>query len=151
MNVLLQYQITLLQDGIRLETYLLPCLAFPRLLQPPNGSVSLGCSASEHDCLLLTEVYSASLGTRAWLLLSYLLQTMHCPMALLSTMEASSAFSLHLGCLNALVGCWGRKTRCLVILSLELTSCCLIVECGTTAVAEGTASGTVAKAVADSA
>jgi hypothetical protein len=34
-------------------------------------------------------------GTAAWLLLSYLLWTMHHPMALLSTMETSSASSLH--------------------------------------------------------
>jgi hypothetical protein len=35
---------------------------FPRLLWPPDGSTSHGCSASEHDCLLLAEVHSALLG-----------------------------------------------------------------------------------------
>jgi hypothetical protein len=55
-------QITLLQDEIRLETYLLSRLVFPGLLQPPDGSVSHGCSASEHDCLLLAKVHSVSLG-----------------------------------------------------------------------------------------
>jgi hypothetical protein len=34
---------------------------------------------------------------------------------------------LALGCLIALVSCWGRKTRCLLILALELTSSCMIV------------------------
>jgi hypothetical protein len=34
---------------------------------------------------------------------------------------------LALGCLTALVGCWGRKARCLLILPLELTSSCLTV------------------------
>jgi hypothetical protein len=48
-------------------------------------------------------------------------------MALLSTMEASSASSFHWGYLIALVGCWGKKTRCLLILPLELTSSCLTV------------------------
>jgi hypothetical protein len=66
-------------------------------------------------------------GTGAWLLLSYLLWIMHRPMVLLSTMEASSASSFHWGYLTALVGCWGRKTRCLLILPLELTSSCLTV------------------------
>jgi hypothetical protein len=61
------------------------------------------------------------------LLLSHLLQTMHRPMALLSTMEASSASSLHRGCLTALVGCWGSKMRCLIILPLELTSSWLTI------------------------
>jgi hypothetical protein len=98
---------------------------FPGLLLPPDGSASHGCSASEHDCLLLGEAHFCFAG--AWLLLSYLLWTMHHLMALLSTMEASSASSLHWGCLSALVGCWGRKTRCLLILPLELTSSWLVV------------------------
>jgi hypothetical protein len=62
MNVLVQYQITLLQDGIRLETNLLSCLVTPGLLQPPNGSVSHGCNLSKRDCLLLAETHSALLG-----------------------------------------------------------------------------------------
>jgi hypothetical protein len=127
MNVLLQYQITLLQYGIRLETYLLSCLVFPGPLQPPNGSVSHGYNVSGRDCLLLAETHSALLGTRAWLLLSYLLWIMHHPIALLSTMETCPASSLHWGCLTALVSCWGRKTRCLLILPLELTSSYLTV------------------------
>jgi hypothetical protein len=48
-------------------------------------------------------------------------------MALLSTMETCSASALHWGCLTALVGCWGGKARCLMILPLELTSSCLTV------------------------
>jgi hypothetical protein len=46
----------------RLETYLLSCLVFSGLLQPPNGSVSHGCSVSGRGCLLLAETRSALLG-----------------------------------------------------------------------------------------
>jgi hypothetical protein len=62
MNVLLQYQITLLQYGSRLETYLLSCRGSPELLQPPSGSVSHGYSAAESGCLLQAEKHSALLG-----------------------------------------------------------------------------------------
>jgi hypothetical protein len=48
-------------------------------------------------------------------------------MALLPIVEASSASSLHYGCLTALVGCWGWKMGCLIILPLELTSFWLTV------------------------
>jgi hypothetical protein len=60
--VLLQYQITLLQYGSRLETYLLSCRGFPELLQPPSGSVSHGYSMVESGCLLQAETHSALLG-----------------------------------------------------------------------------------------
>jgi hypothetical protein len=60
--VLLQYQITLLQDEVQLGTYLLSCLVFLGLLRPLDGSASHGCSMSKHDCLLLAEVHSALLG-----------------------------------------------------------------------------------------
>jgi hypothetical protein len=62
MNALLQYQITLLQYGSRLETYLLSCRGSPELLQPPSGSVSHGYSAAESGCLLQAETHSALLG-----------------------------------------------------------------------------------------
>jgi hypothetical protein len=62
MNALLQYQITLLQYGSRLETYLLSCRGFPELLQPPSDSVSHGCSVAESGCLLQAETHSALLG-----------------------------------------------------------------------------------------
>jgi hypothetical protein len=62
MNVLLQYQITLLQYGSRLETYLLSCRGFPELLQPPSGSVSHDYSVAESGCLLQAETHSALLG-----------------------------------------------------------------------------------------
>jgi hypothetical protein len=48
-------------------------------------------------------------------------------MALLSTVEASFASSLHWDYLTTLIGCWGRKTRCLITLPLELTSSRLTV------------------------
>jgi hypothetical protein len=62
MNALLQYQITLLQYGSRLEAYLLSCRGFPELLQPPSGSVSHGYSVAENGCLLRAETHSALLG-----------------------------------------------------------------------------------------
>jgi hypothetical protein len=62
MNVLLQYQITLLQHGSRLETYLLSCRRSPELLQPPSRSVSHGYSVAESGCLLLAEAHFALLG-----------------------------------------------------------------------------------------
>jgi hypothetical protein len=72
MNALLQYQITLLQGRIQLRTYLLSCLMFHVLLQPSDGSACHGCSASDRDCLLPTEVHSVLLGIRGQLLLSHL-------------------------------------------------------------------------------
>jgi hypothetical protein len=60
--VLLQYQITLLQYGSRLETYLLSCRGSPELLQPPSGSVFHDYNAAESGCLLQAETRSASLG-----------------------------------------------------------------------------------------
>ena len=62
MNALLQYQITLLQYGSRLETYLLSCRGFPELLQPPSDPVSHDCSVAESGCLLQAEAHSALLG-----------------------------------------------------------------------------------------
>jgi hypothetical protein len=48
-------------------------------------------------------------------------------MALLSTMETCLASTLNWCCLTVLLVHWGRKTRCLMILPLELTSSRLIV------------------------
>jgi hypothetical protein len=61
-------------------------------------------------------------GIGACLLLSCLLQALHHPMALLSTVETRSVSTLNWCRLTVLLGCWGRKTRCLLILPLELTS-----------------------------
>jgi hypothetical protein len=48
-------------------------------------------------------------------------------MALLSTVETCSASALNWCCLTVLLGGWGMKTRCLLILPLELASSCLFV------------------------
>lgn len=61
------------------------------------------------------------------LLLSYLLWALHRPVALISTVETSSASSLCWGCLVALICCWGRKARCLVVLLLILITSLLAV------------------------
>jgi hypothetical protein len=59
---LLQYQITLLQYGSRLGTYLLSCRGSPELLQPPSDLVSHDYNAVESGCLLQAETHSALLG-----------------------------------------------------------------------------------------
>jgi hypothetical protein len=41
---------------------------------------------------------------------------------LFSTVEACTTSYLSWGCLATLVGCWGRKTSCLVVLTLVLIS-----------------------------
>jgi hypothetical protein len=50
-----------LLDGSRLETYLLPHLVHPGLLQPPCGSPSHGCRPG-HDLLMLVAVLLFLLG-----------------------------------------------------------------------------------------
>jgi hypothetical protein len=92
---LLQYQITLLQYGSRLGTYLLSCRGFPELLQPPSDSVSHGYSTAESGCLLQAKTHSALLGHWGLTAAGCLLQTLHHPMALLSTMETCSASTLN--------------------------------------------------------
>jgi hypothetical protein len=47
--------------------------------------------------------------------------------ALFPTMETSTASSLRWHCLVALIGGWGRKTRCLAALPLILVSSLLVV------------------------
>jgi hypothetical protein len=47
--------------------------------------------------------------------------------ALLSIVETCSVSDLSWGYLTVLLSCGGRKTRCLLILPLELTSSCLVV------------------------
>jgi hypothetical protein len=48
-----QYQIILLLDEIRLETYLLPHPEHPGLFRPPSGSPFHGCRP-DHGLLVLT-------------------------------------------------------------------------------------------------
>jgi hypothetical protein len=48
-------------------------------------------------------------------------------MALFTTVETCTTSSLSWRCLIVLVGCWGRKTDCLVALTLILISSLLIV------------------------
>jgi hypothetical protein len=49
------------------------------------------------------------------------------PVALFTTVETCMTSSLRWRCLIALVGCWGRKTGCLVALTLVLISSFLVV------------------------
>jgi hypothetical protein len=48
-------------------------------------------------------------------------------MVLFPIVEACAASYLRWSCLVALVGCWGRKASCLVILTLVLISSLLVV------------------------
>jgi hypothetical protein len=48
-------------------------------------------------------------------------------MDLFPTVETCTASSLRWSCLVVLVGCWGRKARCLVGLTLILISSLLVV------------------------
>jgi hypothetical protein len=57
-----------------------------------------------------------------WRLLSYILGTVLRPVILFSTVEACTTSYLCWGYLDVLVGCWGRKTSCLVVLTLVLIS-----------------------------
>jgi hypothetical protein len=66
-------------------------------------------------------------GIGSWLLLSYFLWAMIHPVALFTTVETCTTSSLRWRCLIALVGCWGRKTGCLVALTLVLISSFLVV------------------------
>jgi hypothetical protein len=61
-NAWLQYQITHLQNKIRLRTYLVPLLGSPELCRPPGGSPFHTKHVAVHDCLLLARVHSVLLG-----------------------------------------------------------------------------------------
>jgi hypothetical protein len=60
--VLLQYQLTHLQNEIRLRRYLVPLLGSPRLRQSPGGSPFLTGHVATHGCCLLVEVHSVLQG-----------------------------------------------------------------------------------------
>jgi hypothetical protein len=60
-------------------------------------------------------------------MLSCFLWAMICLMALFPIVETCAASSLHWKCLVVLVGCWGRKARCLVALTLVLISSLWVV------------------------
>jgi hypothetical protein len=66
-------------------------------------------------------------GIGSWLLLSCFLWAMIRPMALFTTVETCTTSSLSWRYLIVLVGCWGRKTGCLVALTLVLISSLLVV------------------------
>jgi hypothetical protein len=66
-------------------------------------------------------------GIRSWLLLSCFLWAMIRLMALFTTVETCTTSSLRWRYLIVLVGCWGRKTGCLVALTLVLISSLLVI------------------------
>jgi hypothetical protein len=66
--------------------------------------------------------YFSCWGIDCWRLLGCFLRTVLRPVILLSTVESCTTSYLCWGCLAFLVGCWGRKTSCLVVLTLVLIS-----------------------------
>jgi hypothetical protein len=66
-------------------------------------------------------------GIGSWLLLSCFLWAMIRPLALFPTVEICTTPSLRWRYLVVLVGCWGKKTGCLVALTLVLISSLLVV------------------------
>jgi hypothetical protein len=61
-NVWLQYQITHLQNEIRLRTYLVPLMGSPKLCRPLGGSPFHIGHGAVHSCLLLAVMHSILLG-----------------------------------------------------------------------------------------
>jgi hypothetical protein len=61
-------------------------------------------------------------GIDCWRLLGCFLGTVLRPVILFSTVEACTTSYLCGGCLAILFGCWGRKTGCLVVLTVVLIS-----------------------------
>jgi hypothetical protein len=66
-------------------------------------------------------------GIGSWLLLSCFLWAMIRPVALFPIVETCTTPFLRWRCLVVLVGCWGRKTGCLVALMLVLISSLLVI------------------------
>jgi hypothetical protein len=126
-NVLLQYQIIYLQNGTRLKTYLVPLLESLGLCRPPSGSPFHTGHEVAHGCCLLLHRILSDWGIGSWLLLNCFLWAMIRPMTLFPTVETCTTSSLSWRCLIVLVGCWGRKTGCLVALTLVLISSLLVV------------------------
>jgi hypothetical protein len=58
-NVLLQYQITHLQNGTQLRVYLVPLLRSLELCRPPGGSPFHTGHEAAHDCCLHVAMQSA--------------------------------------------------------------------------------------------
>jgi hypothetical protein len=145
--VLLQYQITLLQYGSRLETYLLSCRGFPELLQPPSGSVSHGYSVAESGCLLQAETHYALLGH--WGLTAAVLPSsdIASPNGLALHSGNMLCFCLELGLLDCSAGLLGQEDEVPADSAsrtgLLLTDCSSDSDAG----AEGTAFGTAAAEV----
>jgi hypothetical protein len=126
-NALLQYQITHLQNGTRLRTYLVPLLGLLDCVDLQVIHLSVLGTRLPMVVASLLQCILPSRGIGSWLLLSCFLWTMICPMALFSRVETCTTSSLCWSCLAILVGCWGRKARCLVALTLILISSLLVV------------------------
>jgi hypothetical protein len=147
MNVLLQYQITLLQYESRLETYLLSCQGFPELLQPPSDSVSHGYNVAESGCLLQAETHSALLGRQGLTAAGPPSLGIASPNDLALHSGNMLCFHLELVLLDCSVGSLGQEDE--VPADSASGTDLLLTDCsgGSAAGAEGTAFGTAADEV----
>jgi hypothetical protein len=116
-----QYQIVLLLGRIRLETYLLPRPEHPRLLRPPGRSPLHGCRP-KHGLLALVVVLLVWLGHLLLAVVGLLSWGNSLPNDFVLHSRSMHDLLLVLGWLAILVVCWGRKTSCLVVLTLVLIS-----------------------------
>jgi hypothetical protein len=144
MNALLQYQITLLQYGSRLKTYLLSCQGFPELLQPPSGSVSHDCSVAESGYLLQAMTHSALLGRQGLTATRLPSLNIASPNGLALHNGNMLCFRLELVLLDCSVGLLGREDE--VPADSASGTDLLLTDCSgnSDAGAEDTAFGTVA-------
>jgi hypothetical protein len=147
MNALLQYQITLLQYGSRLGTYLLSCRGSPELLQPPSGSVSHDYSVAESGCLLQAETHSALLGHWGLTVARLPSSDIASPNGLALQSGNMLCFRLELGLLDCSAGLLGQEDEVpadsVSETDLLLTNCSGDSDIG----AEGTAFGIAAAEV----
>jgi hypothetical protein len=120
-NVWHQYQINFCWVGFDWKhTYchvlsILDCFG----LQVVHLSMVVGLT-TDSWCLLWRSL--SCWGIDCWRFLGCFLWTILRPVILFSTVEACTTSYLCWGCLAILVRCWGRKTSCLVVLTLVLIS-----------------------------
>jgi hypothetical protein len=91
-NVLLQYQITHLQNGTRLGMYLVPLLWSLGLCRPPGGSPFLTGHKAAHGCCLLVAMHSTWQGHWELAAADLLSLGNDSPNGLVPTVETCTAF-----------------------------------------------------------
>jgi hypothetical protein len=123
---------------------------FPRLLQPPSGSVSHGCSVSGRGCLLLAETHSASLGHQGLTGAELPSLDIALPTGLALHNGNMLCFRLELGLLDCSGWLLGRGGEVPADSASETDFLLTVCSGDSAANAEGTASETAAEAGTDS-